>query len=104
MAKRKTKAQREREKYEALWQRVYDVVCGACGRAFDEDIDTETCEWLSLEEASRVIPALRALFAVEDFEGSTCPGNEWLFSLHNLDHFDSPGSITDYFFEHGVRA
>lgn len=106
MGKRKTKAQREQEQYDALYERIYGVCCGAAGREFDDEND-----WLCPEELSRVIPALREMF-VEVTEVETVgPGPNWkretngyLFSPHNLDHYDKPETIADFLWKHGVRV
>lgn len=102
MAKRKTKAQREQEQYDALYQRVYDVVCGACGRAFDDDGESD---FLCPEDLSRVIPALQALFERKGHRGDEVVTlNEYLFMPHNLNHYDTVSSIASFLWEHEVRA
>lgn len=72
MSKRKTKAQREAEKREALRQRVADIVSGACGR----DMDTED-EWVSVEELPRVLASVRERLSI--------PRKALIFSTWSLD-------------------
>ena len=100
MSKRETKAQREARQHRELWEKVYAVVCGACGRAFDEAYGTDSSEWLSAEELSRAVPALRDLFEGDE----ECPLFRYCFQLHNLNHFESPHTITEFLWEQGVRA
>lgn len=94
MSKRRTKAQLETAAYCALWQRVADVVSGACGCAVHE----ETI--LGAEELSRVVPALKANFLCTE-EGKA---NSYLFEPHCLNHYGSPNEIADFLFGSGVRA
>ena len=103
MKRRKTKAQREAEQHRALWQRVYDVFCGACGRAFDEAYDSDPGEWLTLEEASLVIPALRELFEGDCTPEQPKPPYRYLFTVHCISNFDSVQSVVSYLWEAGVR-
>jgi len=108
MTKRKTNAQREAEQRSALFQRVYDVVSGACGRVLESQ-DSIECEWLVPDELSRAVPALKEMFSGDQaLDAQDKPTGDWendhLFELHYLDRFTSVGSITDFLFEHGVRA
>lgn len=95
MAKRKTKAQREQEQYDALYQRVSDIMLGACGHIYFEEMD-----YMCLSDASRFVPALKTAFGRE-YGDST---NHYLFSLHSLDEFDCIESTTKHLFDGGVRA
>lgn len=97
MAKRKTKEQREQEQYDALHQRIRDICIGACGEVRHDD------DWfLCANELSRVVPALEQVFCVHKSEDEF--GNEYLFSTNQLSYYDSPASIAEFFFRHGVRA
>ena len=105
MAKRETKAQREERQKAELFLIVHAVYSGACGRAFDEDFDSEASEWLTVEEAARAIPALRELFEGDPVtEGSRHMKHGWLFRLHNIGRFHSAGDAVEFMYEHGVRA
>jgi len=107
MAKRKTKAQIEQDKYARLWQRVHDVVSGACGRLFDESLESDADDMIGLEEAARVIGALQDTFKGprEETEGGKIfHPYDHLFLIRNLDHFCDVRSITDFLFDAGVRA
>lgn len=90
--KRKTKAQRIAAQKKALYQRVYDIACGACGRVLDNDDDN----WLTSEELARFIPVLQQNFGADDMT--------FLWSLHNLGHFETPTTAADFLYEYGVRA
>lgn len=90
---RKTKAQNIAEQKAALRQRIADIYCGAGGRNIDTDDDFPL-----LDEASRFIPAMKALL-VKEGDKST-----YLWESGNLDHFDSIDSATDFLFAGGIRA
>ena len=91
--KRKTKVQKEEEEMTALRQRVADVFSGACGRNMDSDE-----EFIGMEEASRIMPALKALFRKEDDKRT------YLWEPSNLGHFDNIDSATEFLFKANIRA
>jgi len=76
----------------ALRVRVRDILLGACG---GEDPDTESF-WLTLDGASRAIPALRTAFGSDK--------NTYLWQPHNLGRYESLDSITNLLYGSGVRA
>lgn len=92
--KRKTKAQREAEQKAALLQRITDVYSGAVGDAWD----SEAGNFADAAVLSSVMPAMRKIFGEQNTE------NEWMWSLHNLDHYEHPESATDFLFRAGIRA
>lgn len=98
MTKRLTKKQREEKAKAALEQRIQDTVNGATGGYFDSGED-----WLTAENLSRVVPALRDTFQGEKDEHGRCPWS-YCFDLHNLNHYDDVSSITNFLFEQGIRA
>lgn len=96
MAKRKTKEQREAEQYAALRQRVEDVCAGATyGECYLMDDYT-----FSATELSRIVIACQRAFICEE-DGNR---NDYLFKPHNLDEYESVDSITEFLFNHKVRA
>ena len=91
--KRRSAKQREAEKREALLQRIQDIYSGACGRAMDEQDDC----YASPSELSRVVPALQECFGTNQKKA-------FIWSPHNLEHFENPFSATDFLFRHDFRA
>lgn len=89
--KRKSKAEKDAEEKAKLRQRIRDFVAGACGDSPDDDDF-----FLSLESASRLIPALRKTFGDD--------GNSYLWEAHCLDRYETVDSITELLFRNGVRA
>lgn len=95
--KRKTAAQREAEQRSALWQRVYDIYCGANGGAWEEAENGDAEQWADAGILSRVVPALADIFDDEN-------ERRYLFVAHNLHHYSNVGSAVGLLYEHGVRA
>ena len=90
--KTRTKQQREDEAKAALRQRVADIIRGATG---GEDPEAEDF-WLTLEAASRAIPALKAVFGTDDLD--------YLWRPHCLNYFESLDSTVKHLWTSGVRA
>jgi hypothetical protein len=88
--KRLSKQQKEDQQRAALLRRVTDVYSGAMGAIWSVD-DFATAEILS-----RVIPALRELFAKH--------WKDYMSNAHALNHFDNAESAAAWLFEQGVRA
>ena len=80
MTKRKTKAQREQEKKDALLQRIVDIYSGAAGD------DASCTDWSAWPEVlARVIPAVRDRFGQ--------PWGHWYgYQAHCLDRWGTSGS------------
>ena len=93
MVKRKTKAQREQEAKDALLQRITDIYSGACGRDMSADDDA----YPTIEEMSRVIPAVRDVF------GEPLP-DWWGWKAHCLNRWETPKGAAEWLFEHEFRA
>ena len=93
MAKRKTLKQRQEEMKGALHQRISDIYSGACGRDMDNEDGI-----LSMEEASRVLPAIMEVFR-DQLEGKT-----FLKGLHMLDKYETIDQATECLFGYGIRA
>jgi len=88
------KEQREKA---ALRQRIADIVNGAAGMIVDDDHYL-----IGTYELSRAIPVL-----IEAFNLNNRPSGEkkdFLYGWQNLDYYRSVDSITDFYFEHGIRA
>lgn len=99
MAKRKTKEQRESEERLALRQRVDDMFLAATGYSFDdEQAEPWPTEWM------RFVRALRDAFMVAENKEIGEGGNEYLWSLNNLEHFCNPAEATVTLYRGGVRA
>lgn len=90
--KRKTKSQKEAEAKAALRRRIHDFYAGACG---NEDVEDESF-FLTLEPASRLLPALRRHFESD--------GRGYMWEPHCLENFENVDRATDFLFKHGVRA
>lgn len=90
--KRKTKTEKEAEQMAALRVRVCDILTGACGM---EDVEDESF-FLTLEAASRAIPALKRVFEQE--------GRDYMWQPHCLDRFETVDKITEFLFRNGARA
>ena len=98
MAKRKTKEQREAEQYDALRQRVLDICAGA---TYGEIYEIETEQYpFCATDLSRIVMALRRAFLCEEEGKHNC----YLFVPIQLNHYETVETITDFLFEHGVRA
>ena len=83
---------KRKEKQKALLlQRIRDIYNGAVGRLWVKDD-----EWLSLEEAERVVPALRDVFG-QPVE------NWWAYQPHVIGKFETPEKACDHLFEQGIR-
>lgn len=89
MTKRQTKAQRKRLQKDALLQRIIDIYSGANGGVVDE---FESCFPVVLAKA---LPVMRETFGTK---------GSYIWSLHNLEEFETPSSACDYLFERGYRA
>lgn len=87
-----TKQQREDEAKAALRQRVADIIRGATG---GEDPEDEGF-WLTLEAASRAIPALKAVFGTEE--------QDYLWRPHCLNYFETLDSTVKHLWASRVRA
>jgi hypothetical protein len=98
--KRKTKEQREEIARAALRQRIEDIALGAEG---DEGVLDKNGWFAGAHCLSRLIPALRARFGLDD-EGNERTDIKYLWYPSNLDSFDNVDTITDFLYEHGVRA
>ncbi len=90
--KRLTKEQKRQNEIAALQARLDDIYSGATGRAWDNEN-----EWPGLEEASRIVPAVRTLFD---------PDNErsYLWQGHNLDSFECTRKLAERLHNKGFRA
>ena len=98
MVKKKTKEQREYEQRQALRQRVEDICAGATyGEVYEYSVDQYP---FSATDLSRIVPALQKAFLCME-EGRH---NDYLFRPMQLDHYENVDSITDFLFDHGVRA
>lgn len=91
MKKRLTKQQKEEQELQALRLRIRDIAVGAAG--YNLDVEDE---FITLEIASRLVRALEATFGNES--------NKYLFQPQNLDEYENINRITEFFFNHGVRA
>lgn len=89
--KRQTKSEKDAAAFAVLRQRVRDIVAGATG-----DDPSGDDFYLTLEAASRAIPALRKTFGEE--------GRDYMWQAHCLDRFETVDSITDFLFRNGVRT
>lgn len=89
--KRKTKQQKEVEGRANLRKRVADIATGAAGFQFDFEGESSSARVLS-----RLVPALKVRFGNEN--------NQFLFLPCNLGHYDTIDSITEFFWDHDVRA
>jgi hypothetical protein len=69
-----------------------DIIRGATG---GEDPEAEDF-WLTLEAASRAIPALKAVFGTDDLD--------YLWRPHCLNYFESLDSTVKHLWTSGVRA
>ena len=91
MKRRLTKQQKEVQEFQALRLRIRDITVGAAG--YNIDIEGE---FVTLDVASRLVRALEATFGNES--------NKYLFQPQNLDEYDNIDMITEFYFNHGVRA
>ena len=91
-----------KDQKDMLRNQVWAVCCGACGEA----IETGD-HYLMPTDLSRAIPALKEMFQgepeTEDGGGASRP-KAFLFAPGNLAHYETVDTITDFFFEYGVRA
>ncbi len=101
MAKRETKAKREARQRAELLQRIEDIYAGATGAA-SVDFHPEDF-WLTLEDAPRVIAAIRATFGESTDDGGK-PTNDHLFAAHNINQYEQPQRLADFLFDNGVRT
>lgn len=90
--KTRTKQQQEDEAKAALRQRVADIIRGATG---GEDPEAEDF-WLTLDSASRAIPALKAVFGTDK--------SDYLWRPHSLNRFESLDSTVKHLWTSGIRA
>ena len=90
--KRATPTQSARAQKQALEQRFRDIFSGALGMAWDTE---GMC--VGAEELSRIVPAVKEIFGLEEQKA-------FLVSPANLHHYDSPESLAEVFWRHGLRA
>lgn len=91
LKKRLTAAQRKRQQIKALEQRLTDIYSGAFGSGFGE------YDGASAEDLSRIVPAVRFIFKLYDDQS-------YLTDPYNLHHYHNPKMLTEFLYEHGVRA
>ena len=89
----------EKKQKEALRIRVADIVSGACGR----DMDTND-DWVTLSEVGGAIVALKERLLQPHFRLEDKEIPDHMMSPHNLDHYENIDSLTDFYWEQGVRV
>lgn len=108
MKPKKTKAQiREEQEKAALWQRVYDIACGATEGYFCRDAEDPIGGWeivavQDTEAFGRFVNALRIVFALDD----SIDGHHKAFMVepHCLYRFATIDSATEFLYGMGIRA
>lgn len=98
--KKMTKKQkRENELKQALQSRVEDIASGVtAGDTATDDPDY----WFGADELSRLVPAVRKSIIGYDDDGKEI--KPYLTVIGNLEHYENCLKITDFLFDHGVRA
>lgn len=95
MAKRKTKAQRDKERWDAIYKRVCDIMCAAC---YGNDPEYE-CFVPDIERLPEIVTAVKLrLIGEERLQKHTYLGGD-----HILEHYRSPKELTDFLFRNDVR-
>jgi hypothetical protein len=98
--RRKTKEQREAAAKAALRQRIEDIALGAEGGAGV----LGPHDWFAGADClGRLLPALKARFGLDE-KGEELERIAYLWSNGNLHYYDNVDSITEFFWNAGVRA
>jgi len=95
--KRLNTEKRKEQEFDALFNRIYDICCGAAGRGLSRQPDDPE-GLLYPEDLSHAIPALEALFDDES------DPKKYLFAAGNLDEYTDCAAIADFYYTHDVRA
>jgi len=90
--------QKQKKEKAALRQRIADIMNGAAGMVVDGD---EHC-LIGTYEISRAMPVLIKAFNLDN--RPVGEKKDFLYGWENLDEYRSVDSITDFYFEHGIRA
>ena len=97
MAKRTKAEQKRMDEIEALRSRLEDIYSGATGRAWNNED-----EWPGADELSRIVPAVRDVFALNDeIEGRH---KALLVNPCQLGRFDCTMDLAEFLHVHGIRA
>lgn len=97
--KRKTKEQRDAEAKAALRQRLDDIFLGATGDVWDES----NGEPLPTQFMA-FVQAVKKVFCIPATKEDPHSGNEYLWSLWNLDNYRTPEAAAEYLFDNNVRG
>jgi len=94
--KRKTKAQREQQQYDALYRRVCDILTGATGCRMQDDF------MLSLPDLWRVVNAVEIqLLAVN---GEVPEGRKFMSRTACMEYYEGAKKLTDFLFSYNIRT
>jgi hypothetical protein len=94
--KRKTKDQREQEAKDALYQRVCDIMAGAC----QGDDPESTDYWVGAQVLPDIVRGVVMRLLPNDYKEKSA----FLTSMTNADEYENAVKLTDFLFRNGVRA
>lgn len=94
--KRKTKEQRYQEAKAALRQRVLDIMAGACSG--DDPADPEYFVCVICLPA--IVRGVELRLLPEDYKEKSA----YLTASTNADQYETAEKLTNFLFEHGIRA
>lgn len=95
--KRKTKQQRKQEAWNALYQRVCDIMAGASGGDNPEDAD---CWFTGAQILPRIARSIELRLLPKDYKERMA----YLVSIFNADEYENAKKLTDILFRSGIRA
>lgn len=94
--KAKMKEQRDQEAKAALYQRVCDIMAGAC-----EGDDPEVTDYgVGAQVLPALVRAIRLRLLPADYEEN----QKHLTSIFNADDYENAVKLTDFLFRNGIRA
>ena len=96
MAKRLTKQQKIELEKTALYQRIEDIVLGACNGDVDQ-LSSDAC--IFPKTLGNILQAMKAAFDPEDSEELK---HLWFF--WNFEHYERVDKMVEFYFNAGVRA
>ncbi len=92
---RQTKKEREQRQRDDLYRRVCDIMAGAC-----QGDDPEADLWVGANMLPAIVRGVELRLLPKDYKDK----HAYLTSIHNADSYDNALKLTDFLFEHGIRA
>ena len=95
MKKRATKQELRQKQWDTLYQRVCDIMAGAC----NGDDPELTDYWVGVNVLPAIVRGIELRLLPKDYTEK----QSFLTAIHNADSYENAIKITDFLFEHGIR-